>query len=84
MFFNTLKLIGSVLIDLSALKSHSFLFLAASYDGNRFITSQGGVWKVTLVCHIFNIHRIQLFKAARDGLKFNSGSASSIFCFSEI
>lgn len=47
MFFNALKLIGSVLIDLSALKSHSFLFLAASYDGNRFITSQGGVWKVS-------------------------------------
>ena len=47
MFFNALKLIGFVLIDLSALKSHSFLFLAASYDGNRFITSQGGVWKVS-------------------------------------
>ena len=47
MFFSALKLIGSVLIDLSALKSHSLLFLAASYDGNRFITSQGGVWKVS-------------------------------------
>ena len=47
MVFNTLKLICSVLIDLSALKSHPFLFLPGSYDGNRFIISQGGVWKVS-------------------------------------
>lgn len=47
MVFNTLKLFCSVLIDLSALKSHPFLFLAGSYVGNRFITSQGGVWKVS-------------------------------------
>ncbi len=47
MSFNTLKLICSALIHLSAIKSHLFLFLAANYDGNRFITSQGGVWKVS-------------------------------------
>jgi len=34
------------LTDLSVLKSHHLLFVAASYDGNRFITTQDGVWKV--------------------------------------